>query len=338
MSLVRRRNSLSVLLKISNIRFCNNRTAIPFSVCEWARCRYRINRACTRLPGGLLRGPIRIVAIVVALVFCLLNDPPLYAASDEIMMIHNFNRDDRNNDNEVKKHKHYDGTASLNSTNFGIGQEFTTGPHSSGYLLTYLALHTDSFSNNVLGIVYRASIYTADDNGRSRLVGYMSFLTDTIRKDKSLRFVPRNGTGILLQPDTRYMFTLECVSGCDDGENRWVKFDTAEHDHDNDHTGSTQWQWGGCELEGSVHLIKCKMWPLDNWNGWSIENHHVTESDGWVHDGAQDQSLVIAGKAKFLFPPPPPQTSPRSRSPGNRAKSFLPGIRRSIRNSSGQSP
>ena len=307
MSLVRRRNNLSVLQKISNIRFCNNRTAIPFSVCEWSRCRYRINRACTRVPGGLSRGPLRIVTIAVALVLCLLNDPPLYAASKEMMMIHNFHRDSFYTNGDHKEYKHYSARVFIDSENLGIGQEFTTGPNRSGYRLTSFTLNVNDYSDNVLDIGFKAAIYTADDNGRSRFVSSMNLRTTTIRKDdEPLTFEPWDGEEIRLQPDTRYMFTLECVFGCDDGENGWVAFNTAKDNFDNDHVESTQWQWGTCIDAWREGARKCKKAPRTNWNGWKIKDNYVKESDGWVHDGENEKSLILKAKAKFLFTPPTP--------------------------------
>ena len=206
----------------------------------------------------------------------------------------------------------YDGSVRIDSSNHGVGQEFTTGPdevnnsfdpYVDAYLLTRISLSIENHSSNAGGMAFTAGIYLVNNDGtRGALVQYMNS-DGVIGKDLAFVFTPYDDGPILLQPQTRYMFALECVN-CDDGEERWISFDTTGDDLDNDHDGTTNFISAGDCLRGRAATV-CNLYP-PNHTGWEIENHHVTKAEGWVHDGYEDQTLITRADAIWLYYPEAP--------------------------------
>ena len=264
-----------------------------------------------------MRAPIHLVAVAVVLVLGLLHDSPVYAASDEMWMIHNWDRDEI-----VNGYFDYEGNLFgyifIDDENLGIGQEFTTGPNPDGYLLTHFNIGTNNWNDATADAVFVAGIWHVDANGRSDLVTYM-YTLDTYTDDDWI-WTPAD-VEVLLQPDTRYMFTLECRFGCGPSQGGFLHLYTTPDDMDNDHL-TTFWFPGSCENHRGT-LTTCNDYPRENWNGWEIENHLVTQANGWVHDGEEEDTLILEAKAKLLLKPHTPEGLTAEPVSGDPGKVFL---------------
>ena len=73
---------------------------------------------------------------------------------------------------------------------------------------------------------------------------------------------------------------------------------------DNDHPDTTNNAKLGDCVNGRAPYT-CYLFP-PNHTGWEIENHHVTEAEGWVHDGYEDHTLIVRADAKWLYYPEAP--------------------------------
>ncbi len=250
-----------------------------------------------------MRGPIRIVAATLTLVLGLLSTLPVHAASIQYWVFHNWERYIASEGVKLDPEDQgtYDGYTGVGG---GVGQEFTTGPNPDGYLLTYISIKIENFSDNFRGSFVAAIHAVSASGGRGDVVDYMELTTTTLRKDQAMRFAPFDGREIRLPPDTTYMFTVACTD-CDSG--RWITLHTTRDNIDND-SPDTFWINGGtCQDPANPGTLNCRVWPEENWTGWELEDHYVVEREEWMHDGENRQSIIITGKARWLFTPNVPK-------------------------------
>ncbi len=288
-----------------NFQNCDVRSSSPLRARKRLKSGRALKRACARYPKVPSREAFRIVAATVALVLGLLSALPVHAATESRVVFHNWGRDEVSNWVLVDD---YDGSVRIDSSNPGIGQEFTTGPgdfdpYVDAYLLTRLSLSVRNFSGNVTGIQLGGAIHIVNDDGtRGGIVRYMQH-SGVLTVNDAFIFTPYDDRPILLQTHQRYMFVLECLN-CVEGDERWVAFDTTRDDMDNDHRPSTNYAaLGDCTKNG--YGAVCDLFP-PNHTGWEIGDYHVRSDEGWVHTNDNEHILITRGDAIWLYYPETP--------------------------------
>ena len=296
-----------------NLHNCSEQASTRLRLRKRLKSGPALKRACAGYSKGLSRKAFRIVAATAALVLGLLDALPVngdeyypYPDTEYHVVFHNWDRDWISNNIVVDD---YDGSVRLDSDTPGLGQEFTTGPgefdpYVDAYLLTYFNLSVARYSDNVTGLSVRAGIYRVNDDGtRGALVQHMT--TDGMfhgDDNNTLIFTPR-GEPVPLQPQTRYMFALICTN-CDDGEERFMSFDSTTDPIDNDHEGSVNYVIENCRSSFGEAPAECRAYP-PNHTGWELANHHVRAEDGWADTG-REHILITEGRAIWLYYPEAP--------------------------------
>ena len=222
--------SLTMVWK-HNLHNCSEQASTLLRLRKRLKSGPAVKRACAGYSKGLSRKAFRIVAATAALVLGLLDALPVHAVymgepypdTEERIVFHNWGRDIWTSYNPPEGEHgwivdDYDGSVSIDSSNHGLGQEFTTGPsdfdpYVDAYLLTYFDMSVEWASDNVAGLAFRAGIYLVNDDGtRGALV--QSMTSDGMfhgGNNDTWIFTPVNEP-ILLQPHTRYMFAVNAVT------------------------------------------------------------------------------------------------------------------------------
>ncbi len=219
----------------------------------------------------------------------------------------------------------YDYDPSYNRNDSGVGQKFTTGPHSDGFFLDSVTIKPNDFSANVDGMQVTGAIYIVDggegrpspfhsashEGPRGELVANLVHSGRIIRHER-WEFTPSSSSGgIKLLPNQAYMFALECVSNCED---RWIDISTTWWDVDNENN-LVELVNPDCPNGGSCLVEQ------PNTSGWSLANSYVKKSDNWLHSGSgyQQDALLFKAVGRYRYLPAAPTNLtavPDSTAPG----------------------
>ena len=294
----------------------------------WTGCKHRFIHACVCLVSACVCARCNTFVAAFALVLGISIVLPVYGASAPELYITNFAA--RGDSPDTGKapifrldngwqdpnppipdgYRVMEGVIPIHTGDQGVGQSFTTGPHSDGFFLDSVSTKVHSFSDNVDGMVVTGAIYIASNvtnkPPRGELVARLTH-SNQIRSGTRWDFTPADGGRLKLLPDQRYMFVLECVSNCD--EDRWIGIATTWWNDNNTNNWLSSNQCPTCLDE------------LPNPSGWSIEDEYVKKVDNWIDTGNfyQADSLLFEAVGRYRYLPAAPTNLtavPDSTAPG----------------------
>ena len=158
---------------------------------------------------------------------------------------------------QEQDHPHFQ----LDRNQHGIGQAFTTGSEQGAYILDSVVVHTkrghESRFIDLAGAIYSVQ---ADGSRGSKVADLTHSGSFPNYQPKAFTVSP----GVLLLPDTSYMFVMECEAGC--ANDNYIQFGkTASYNED----------------------------PA-TLPGWSMANKAVKAGDGWAPSSNVSNSLLTA--------------------------------------------